>query len=73
MSQVARCDLNGKGDVFKLHDLCHNPRRKCQKQITFTPRELSNGKIMIKKYEENNIQTDRINVEYFHQTWIKNS
>ena len=35
----ACCDLRFKRDIFKLHDLWHNPRYKCQKQITFTPRQ----------------------------------
>ena len=25
--------------VLKLHDMCHNPKCKCQKQITFTPNQ----------------------------------
>ena len=25
--------------VLKLHDMCHNPKCKCQKQITFTPKQ----------------------------------
>ena len=37
MSSSAWCDLNSKGDVFKLHDHCSNPRRKCQKQTTISP------------------------------------
>ena len=24
--------------MLKLHDMCHNPKCKCQKQITFSPR-----------------------------------
>ena len=24
---------------MKLHDFCHNPKYKCQKQITLTPRQ----------------------------------
>ena len=37
MSNSARCDLNSKGDILKLHDRC----AKCnsQKLITFTPRQ----------------------------------
>ena len=38
MSNSAWCDLNSRGDLLKLHDLCHNPKCKCQKQITFTPK-----------------------------------
>ena len=37
MSISAWCDLNKNCTVFKLHDLGHNPKCKCQKQITFSP------------------------------------
>ena len=37
MSNAAWCDLNSKGDILNLHDLCHKPLWKCQKQFTFTP------------------------------------
>ena len=36
MSNSAWCDLNSKGDIFKLHDKCPNPNCNCQKIITFT-------------------------------------
>ena len=39
MSNSAGCDLNNVGTVLKLHDLCHNPICKCQKQIVFTQRQ----------------------------------
>ena len=39
LSNTAWCDLNSKGDLLKMHDHCSNPKRKCQKQITFTPRQ----------------------------------
>ena len=39
MSNAAWCDLNSKADTLKLHDICHNPRCKCQRQITFRPRK----------------------------------
>ena len=35
-SNSARCDLNNKGDILKLHDKCPNPKCNCQKIITFT-------------------------------------
>ena len=35
MSNSAWCDKNCT--VLKLHDMCHNPKCKCQKQITFSP------------------------------------
>ena len=37
MSNSAWCDLNENCTVLKLHDMCHNPKCKCQKQITFSP------------------------------------
>ena len=39
MSNSAWCGLNNKCDTPNLHDICHNPRCKCQKQFTFTPRQ----------------------------------
>ena len=39
MSNSAWCDLNKNCTVFKLHDVCHNPKCNCQKQITFSPRQ----------------------------------
>ena len=39
MSNSAWCDLYKNCTVLKLHDMCHNPRCKCQKQITFTPNQ----------------------------------
>ena len=39
MSNSAWCDLNKNFTVLKLHDLCHNPKQKCKKQITFTPKQ----------------------------------
>ena len=35
MSDSAWCDLNSKGGILELHDLCYNPKCECQKQITF--------------------------------------
>ena len=39
MSNSAWCDLNKNCTVLKLHDFCHNPKCKCQKQITFSPNQ----------------------------------
>ena len=39
MSDSAWCDLNSRGDISQLHDICSNPKCKCQKIITFTPRQ----------------------------------
>ena len=39
MSNSAWCDLNKNCTVLKLHDMCHNPKCKCQKQITFSPNQ----------------------------------
>ena len=50
MSNSAWCDLNKNCSVLKLHDFCHNPKCKCQKQITFTPNQfqLEGGSIKSK-------------------------
>ena len=39
MSNSAWCDLNKNWTVLKLHDMCQNPKSKCQKQITFSPNQ----------------------------------
>ena len=39
MSISAWCDLNKNCTVSKLHDMCHNPKCKCQKQITINPQQ----------------------------------
>ena len=36
MSNSPWCDLISKGDFLKLHDMCPNTKRNCQKQITIT-------------------------------------
>ena len=38
-SNSAGCDLNKNCTVLKLHDMCHNLKCKCQKQITFSPNQ----------------------------------
>ena len=39
MSNSAWSDLNKNCTVLKLHDMCHNPKCKCQKQTTFSPNQ----------------------------------
>ena len=50
MSNSAWSDFNKNCTVLKLHDICHNPKCKCQKQITFSPKQymLESGSIKIK-------------------------
>ena len=50
MSNCAWCDLNKNCTVLKLHAMCHNPKCKCQKMITFTPNQfqLEGGSIKSK-------------------------
>ena len=50
MSNSAWCDLKKNCTVLKLHDMCHNPKCKCQKMITFTPNQfqLEGGSIKSK-------------------------
>ena len=44
------CGLNKNCTVLKLHDLCHNSKCKCQKQLTLTPNQfqLEGGSIKSK-------------------------
>ena len=39
LSGSAWSDLNKNGTILKLHDMCPNQNCKCQKQITFTPKQ----------------------------------
>ena len=39
MSNSAWCDLNKNCTVLHLHDMCNNPKCKCQKKITFSPNQ----------------------------------
>ena len=39
MSDSAWTELNSQGNILKLHDKCPNPKRNCQKNITFTPHQ----------------------------------
>ena len=40
MNNSAWCDLNKNCTVLKFHDARHNPKCKCQKQITFGPNHI---------------------------------
>ena len=31
--------MNSKGNLLKVHDVCPNPKCRCQKQIIFTPNQ----------------------------------
>ena len=39
MSNSAWRESNKSCTVLKLHDMCHNPKCNCQKQITFSPNQ----------------------------------
>ena len=39
MINSAWCDLNKNCTVLKLHEMCHNLKFNCQKQITFGPKQ----------------------------------
>ena len=39
MSNSAWCDLNKNCTNLKQHDMCHNPKCNCEKQITFSPKQ----------------------------------
>ena len=53
MNNSAWCDLNMNCTTLKLQDMCHNPKCKCQKQITFTPKQfqLESGSIKSKPHK----------------------
>ena len=38
MSKITWSDLNSNNNILRLHEYCLNPKCKCQKQITFTPK-----------------------------------
>ena len=53
MSNSAGSDLNKVCTVLKLHDMCHNPKCNCQKQITFTPKQIQlEGRSIQSKLQE---------------------
>ena len=39
MSNSTWCDLSKTCAVLNLHDMCHNPKCKCQKLINFSPKQ----------------------------------
>ena len=47
MSNSVWCDLTKNCTVLKLHDMCHDAKCRCQKQIIFTPKhfQLAGGSI----------------------------
>ena len=53
LSGSAWTDLNKNGTILKLHDMCPNQNCRCQKQITFSPRQFelegSGSKSFMKK------------------------
>ena len=38
-SNSAWCGSHSNVVILKIHDFCHNPKCKCQKQISFTPKQ----------------------------------
>ena len=54
MSISVRCPLNENCTVLKLHDMCHNPKCKFQKQITFSPNQFQLEGVVFKKTIKNN-------------------
>ena len=52
-SNTASCDLNKNCFVLELHDICHNSKCNCQKQITFSPKQF---RLEGAGYDEKNIQ-----------------
>ena len=39
LSKHSWCDLNNKGNLLIVHDMCPRPKCKCQEQITFKPNQ----------------------------------
>ena len=56
MSNSAWCESNKICTVLKLHDMCHNPKCKCQKQITFSPNQFQLEGGSIKKKLKSNFR-----------------
>ena len=54
MSSSAWCDLKTKGVRRYFHDLCHNPKRNYQKQLTFSPKQFQLEGAGFKKTMEKN-------------------
>ena len=55
MLNSAWCAFNKNCTVLKLHDMCHNPKCKCRKQITFSPNQFQLQGVGFKKKLEKNI------------------
>ena len=56
MSNSAWTDLNSKGKILKLHDICPNPKCGRQKNITFTPHHYMLEGGSIKSKQEKNFR-----------------
>ena len=66
MSNSASFDLNSEGDILKLHDLCSTPKCKCQKRITFTPRQFQLKGSRFKNTKRTIFEETEKNVEKLH-------
>ena len=66
LSNSAWCFSAKNCTVLKLHDMCHNPKCNCQKQITFTPKQFQIEGNGFKNTMKKNIQSNRKTVEKFH-------
>ena len=64
MSNSAWCDLNSKGDVVKLHDMCPKPKCKCQRQITLIPRQYQPEGAGFKNKLPKNLKSTRTVLEF---------
>ena len=60
MSKSAWCDLNKDCTELKLHDMCHNPKCICQKQITFTPKQFQHDGGSNRSKLQKNIQEHKL-------------
>ena len=71
MSNSAWCELITSCTVLKLHDMCHNPKCNCQKQITFTPQQFQLEGGSIKRKLQKLIKGTRTAWQKLHEPALK--
>ena len=64
MSNTAWTNLNSKGHVLSLHDLCGKDRCKGQKMICFTPKQFDREGSGLLKNNEKSFQRKSISMEF---------
>ena len=71
MSTSDWCDLNKDCAVFKLLDMCHNPKCICQKQITFTAKQFQHDGGSIRSKLQKHIQGTQTAWNIFPEPGLK--